>query len=1099
MSDPSDPQNISKPFNRNDILDGMGSVAGTPSEGDWSTNSESVKQISDGLADASAITPDDVVRPQFAIQEAERYLKGAVLGVGGMGRVWSVQDKRLRRVVALKELSPAVAGFVEMRERLAREAWITAQLEHPGIVPVYDAGQGADGALYYVMRLIRGRSLHAVIEATPSLAKRLVLLRHFRDASEAIAYAHSMGIVHRDLKPQNIMIGEFGETQVVDWGLARPIVEVEGRALEGVLEGEARGSVAIEHPSMTQAGEIVGTPHFMSPEQARGLSVTERSDIWSLGAVLYVLLTRSTPLQGDSQALLAALREQPSIVSVLSREPAAPPELAKIVERALQIEPYNRYPSAQALVEDISAWLEGRRVGAYDYSRWELLKRFARAWRVPLIISTIAIFLLGLMGAVSYLQVVDEQTRTAHAEQKTRESLTLADQHLASALIEQALTIAPLGARPEAETLAAHALMLQESPEARGILAQFSASDRFQLIEHIDLPPCIARSLSSQGLALLCIEEGALSLWNLHPFALRWRRPLSVLHASMLDEMGRVFVQFSPITDAALDATNGAVLAEYARVEMPKGFSLFSRYAAVLGQTKRTLIYDGLTGERLERTICTSDLFEAAVAVDPSQETLAVFCNDTQTLHLGPLRGAAMTATTLPHDGGLSTLQFSSNGALLVGGNTRGNVFLIQTSNQKVIRHIHAGVGVISHLAFLNHDRQILIAGEKEGAMLWDISSGTQIGRLPRWAGSNFSVSNDEQSITTLGQNIQRWYLPDHTPPHLFISDKNPQIGLASASLSPDEQWLVGNRGDGSISIFSVNDGARVDLPTGFHSPIKSGTFSLDGERYYPISSIDSIPAVDTKTWQPIPFLVSPPGRLIEMLHANQLVRLGYTASLSYVEYTPHNQNAEPNQTHKHSIAFTNSLLDIGANHTKTFAAILEEHAPQRILRFATGHPPTIEPFFEVTRANAVDISSDGQMFALAKSQELMILEANAPLLSPSDLQSATKLQFKTPSPILDVAFSPDDLRVAASDAEGNLWLWSTTSGHLLAILRGHTLRVPWLQFNATGDTIFSASWDGTLRRWNVQHVETPPAQVLQDITQAWGLSLKDAIRRTSP
>ncbi len=150
-----------------------------------------------------------------------------------------------------------------------------------------------------------------------------------------------------------------------------------------------------------------------------------------------------------------------------------------------------------------------------------------------------------------------------------------------------------------------------------------------------------------------------------------------------------------------------------------------------------------------------------------------------------------------------------------------------------------------------------------------------------------------------------------------------------------------------------------------------------------------------------------------------------------------------------------------------------------------------------MTHANAVDISSNGNSFAIAKLQELIILEINTPLSSAEEIEAAIKLRLPVASQLLDIAFSPDDRHIAASDMEGNLWLWSVDTGRLLAVLRGHTLRVPWLQFDADGKTLFSASWDGTIRRWNVQDVETPAHSILDEVTRAWGLSLKDAIRRT--
>ena len=198
---------------------------------------------------ATPVSPDalttDAQHP-FTIDDADRYDRGGLLGAGGMGRVFTARDRRLNREVALKEVT--VSAGRSGADRLAQEAWITAQLEHPNIVPVHDAGTDAEGTPWYTMRLIRGRTLHDVLDGADR-ATRLGTLRHVLAACEAVAYAHSRGIIHRDLKPQNILVGGFGETQVADWGLARP--------LDGEQE-DWQDVVPAEHGAATMVGAAVG-------------------------------------------------------------------------------------------------------------------------------------------------------------------------------------------------------------------------------------------------------------------------------------------------------------------------------------------------------------------------------------------------------------------------------------------------------------------------------------------------------------------------------------------------------------------------------------------------------------------------------------------------------------------------------------------------------------------------------------------------------------------------------------------------------------------------------------------------------------------------
>jgi eukaryotic-like serine/threonine-protein kinase len=200
------------------------------------------------------------------VADPERFARGDVLARGGMGRITRARDRRLGREVALKEvLAP------ELRARFEREAMITARLQHPAIVPIYEAGTWPDGSVFYTMRLVAGGTLADAIERAPTLEQRLALLPHVIALTEALAYAHSRRVVHRDLKPANVLVDEFGETVVIDWGLAK---ELDRDGPEAVGSG-----AAAESPELTRAGAVVGTPCFLAPEQAAGEPVDERADV----------------------------------------------------------------------------------------------------------------------------------------------------------------------------------------------------------------------------------------------------------------------------------------------------------------------------------------------------------------------------------------------------------------------------------------------------------------------------------------------------------------------------------------------------------------------------------------------------------------------------------------------------------------------------------------------------------------------------------------------------------------------------------------------------------------------------------------------------
>ncbi|HEY0191946.1 MAG TPA: serine/threonine-protein kinase, partial [Kofleriaceae bacterium] len=200
-------------------------------------------------------------------------------GRGGLGRVTRAHDRELGRDIAIKELiSRGVVG--EMR--FVREALITARLEHPGIVPVYEAGSWPDGTPFYAMKLVAGRPLRALISERPTVEDRLALLHHVIAVTDAIAYAHGRGVIHRDLKPSNVIVGDFGETVVIDWGLAKDLGAVDD------FTGGAPSPTS-QDDGLTSVGSVLGTPAYMAPEQARGEPVDQRADVFAIGVMLWEL------------------------------------------------------------------------------------------------------------------------------------------------------------------------------------------------------------------------------------------------------------------------------------------------------------------------------------------------------------------------------------------------------------------------------------------------------------------------------------------------------------------------------------------------------------------------------------------------------------------------------------------------------------------------------------------------------------------------------------------------------------------------------------------------------------------------------------------
>jgi hypothetical protein len=355
---------------------------------------------------------------------------------GGLGEVFVALDEELQREVALKEIQEHHAHNPESRARFLLEAEVTGGLEHPGIVPVYGLGTYADGRPFYAMRLVRGDSLQDAIAvfhrdsaALPAGERALRLRRllgRFVDVCNAVAFAHSRGVLHRDLKPGNVMLGKYGETLVVDWGLAKVLNRGGADGAEAPLLPTVGGDA-----TKTQAGAALGTPAYMSPEQAAGRldQLGPASDVYSLGATLYCLLTGKAPFAGDDVGAVLSKVQRGDFPPPCRVNRGVPPALESVCLRAMALKPEARYATPRELADEIERWLADEAVRAYREPWSARAGRWVRRHQK----TAVGVGVLLLTGVIalslSTLLVGRAQKETADAlkkEEKARDERALA-------------------------------------------------------------------------------------------------------------------------------------------------------------------------------------------------------------------------------------------------------------------------------------------------------------------------------------------------------------------------------------------------------------------------------------------------------------------------------------------------------------------------------------------------------------------------------------------------------------------------------------------------------------------------------------------------
>ncbi|MDP2314674.1 MAG: serine/threonine-protein kinase [Pseudomonadota bacterium] len=958
-----------------------------------------------------------VPTPEDAASEADRYELGGLLGRGGMGEVRVARDTRLGRDVAIKTARPHGPD----QARLAREAAMTARLEHPSIMPVYDAGTDDEGLPYYTMRLLPGRSLAAVLAERPSGPARLRLVRHLVDAAEAIAYAHGRGVLHRDLKPANVMVGAFGETVVADWGLA----------------------CTLEEGARPRAGGA-GTPGYMSPEQARGAPLDERTDVYGLGAMLHELLAGTPPTDRPDAA-----------PSVRPRAPVAPPALAAIADRALRADPAERYPSARAFADDLLAWYEGRRVTAHAYSVRELLALVVAAWRVPLLVATAGLTALAVAVGVGWRSTAVEQERAVASEGAAVAARRAEAAALGRALVAQARTAARDGRALEAEVLAANALLRVESPEARGVLARFARSPRFALIRAgAPLPTCRTRSLTRDGERLVCLTDTEALL----------------LDATTGEVLARAaggynYAGFAlPDRLLLVDTTGGWDWAPPAPPRLLTGLELLyplfgtSEVAGkiVAAQGSSDLVLDLAAGTLHRGRACGPDRVSATAALR-ADGTLLVGCDDRRIVRGAPGEVGTTFAQLSADEGPPQIVEPHGDGALVA--TARGWVIALGPAGERrAVRRLGADAARRLRVG----GPLVAIAAQDGAVHLWEHVSDTLIASLHA-PGAELAWRPDGR-LRVLTERAEDREVPAGPSSHFVAFG----AGVAGLAFDPAGARLAVGVGDGSVHVVDIET-TRVVRTWGWQEQVaKDVAWSPDGR----------LLAVATAGGSEQRVLDVASGSVAAMLPGVTARRVAWTtAGLLFASYRDDLRLWAAPWTDRGETLAERQIVDLelagdaGAALDRAGGVYLVSGGPR----------PTFTPVTTHARASAVARIGDDVLVGTPTS------------LTRYHASGTSLGERAVPGGVSDLAVSADRRLVAVGHLDGTAAIWPASGTAPLATLEGHGGRVSAVAFSPDGRTLATGGWDETVRLWSTAGLEDPADAIVARVESAWGRDL-DAV-----
>ncbi|MBS0266949.1 MAG: protein kinase [Planctomycetes bacterium] len=1041
-------------------------------------NPESNTPVEANAVSRASVPPTTIMGAHFTESDAtsmpspDDLLIEEEIARGGMGVVFKGRDARLGRDVAVKVLLEKHQDDPDLLNRFFQEAQISGQLQHPGVTPVYAMGRLPDQRPFFTMKLVQGETLSRLLKARPDPEHdRQKFLKIFEQVCQTVAYAHSRGVIHRDLKPANIMVGAFGEVQVMDWGLGKVLNSVDATGAPAAEKTSAPPAVvcsncrsvsgdSTDSGAPTQPGSVLGTLAYISPEQALGQTslLDQKSDVFGLGAILCEILTGTPPYLGTDSVQLrnqAARGELSEAFDRLERCGADFP-LIVLARRALAPLPADRPADAREMAHEVAAYLEGVELRLREAELAEVAavtrvaaERTRRKHVIALSVVVLSVLACGVLGTGWGLIRAERAYRAELVATETvRRELYVADLELAGQVWDSGT-----GTAQYVNDLLSRHTPRDGQPDLREFAWRFQwtalRNQYCRLMEHDRGARLVAFAPDGQIVTL----DGGLALKH-------WDLP-SGRNSRATDLRDAPHIWCHAISNDARwialggDATVHLFQCQDGRrtfsvpgraLVLALSFSAEGDKLAVVWGDGVVQIWGTGTGELLRSWTLTklqeiSSLESVAVAPDGQSVFLVGYPTSRQLTWAKADRSESLLETR--HESRVYSVALSRDGTFGASGDANGLVCLWNVvSADSPVGTFRAHRGKVTALQ-LSADAKLLAVGTAEGVVtVWDVASRrvteTLKGHLDRIHDLSFLADGTLLASASQDGDVRVW-----------------KLGGSGASR------MIGSADTHAFSVAWSKDGRYLAVGTGDEAAAEHDEAMQEAKvKVWDPAARTLVRELRAGTGRVLAVAISPDGRLLATGGWDSTLRVWNLESgeLQYQQPGPAAHADAPLRRALGTLAISpdGTLIVAGfgrpSHHLHDYdqVAIVWNLATGEKLRELSGHSNTI---------CSVVFSPDGKWLATASDDRQVKLWSVQNWEERGHIESAER--FKS------VAFSPQGNWIATGSQSGTITIWDTVKLQVLRQLTGHTSGVPGLAFSPDGRTLASAGWDSTVKLWD--------------------------------